>query len=258
MDEKILERMLNNLIEEAGPIAIENMEKEASFDEIPDIEFSKKHEEKMKEIFELARKKELGNSKIESDLDNSEDGFEDKIIKTNFNNDTITEIKKSKRISKNKLAMVIAATMVVLGLTITSVSAWRESFSNYFLDKKEKYSDVKDFKQDNAMYIDNIYFGYIPNGFEYKETPGTKTMDVVSFVCNDEYFTLKKQDGWNSKINTESGDVIDLIINEKEMVYYEQNNIKYISWKEADIKYLLYSNCDKSTMEKIIENIKFH
>ena len=47
MDEKILERMLNNLIEEAGPIAIQNMEIESSKEDVPDVKFSKKHEEKI-------------------------------------------------------------------------------------------------------------------------------------------------------------------------------------------------------------------
>lgn len=74
MDDKVLEKMLNNLIEEAGPIAVNNME--SKDEEIPEVQFSKEHEEKMKKIFADARKELEKKSSKESskvvELKNSE------------------------------------------------------------------------------------------------------------------------------------------------------------------------------------------
>ena len=44
MDDKMIDRILNNLIAEAGPIAIDNMTKEdlKSLDNASDVKFSKK------------------------------------------------------------------------------------------------------------------------------------------------------------------------------------------------------------------------
>lgn len=259
MDEKILERMLNNLIEEAGPIAIENMEKEDSYEDVPDVEFSEKHEKKMKEIFEMARKVEAERANNKENVINAESG--NRVIETDFTTENVSltkKVKKRSNIGKKRLAVIIAATMVLLGLTITSVSAWRESFSKYFLDKKEKYSDVKDFKPGSELYIDNIYFGYIPDGFKFVEKNHDLTSDVLCFCHSEKYFILKIQkDTWSNQINTESGETCDLIIDGKEMVYYENNSYRSLSWRENGYIYILDANCDRKILEEIATNIKF-
>lgn len=262
MDEKILERMLNNLIEEAGPIAIENMEKEDSYEDVPDVEFSEKHEKKMKEIFEMARKVEAERANNKENVINAESG--NRVIETDFTTENVSltkKVKKRSNIGKKRLAVIIAATMVLLGLTITSVSAWRESFSKYFLDKKEKYSDVKDFKPGSEVCIDNVYFGYIPEGFKYTENIKTQRSSIISFLNEDKYFVLEiHYDKWNKKVNTESGEVSDIVINEKEMVYFEDESLttRSISWKDDNITYFMYSNCGRETIEEIVEGIEIY
>lgn len=64
MDDKILERMLDNLIEEAGKLAIKEMESKE--EEIPEVQFSKEHEEKVKKIFEDARREREAKSKLKA------------------------------------------------------------------------------------------------------------------------------------------------------------------------------------------------
>lgn len=105
MDDKVLERMLDNLIEEAGPIAIKNMESKE--EEIPEVEFSKEHEEKVKKIFADARKELEANSKLKA-VEESEN------VKWN-------KVKVGKHKFKFKRLVILAATLVLLlGLLTTT------------------------------------------------------------------------------------------------------------------------------------------
>ena len=104
MEDKILERMLNNLIEEAGPVAIENMESKQ--EEAPEVEFSKEHEEKMKKIFAEARKEMEAKSKAENSIVSKS---ENKVVKT-----------KKNKFGMRKVVVLAATLILILGLMTTS------------------------------------------------------------------------------------------------------------------------------------------
>ena len=105
MDDKLLERMLDNLIEEAGPIAIKNME--SNPEDVPEVEFSKEHEEKMKKIFAEARKEMDNKRKTKAD-------------------DTAREVESAdnkvhkKKVRTRRFILLAAALILALGLVTTS------------------------------------------------------------------------------------------------------------------------------------------
>ena len=115
MEDKILERMLNNLIEEAGPIAIENMERKQ--EDAPEVEFSKEHEEKMKKIFAEARKEIESKSKNEKSI-------------INQNEESVTKPKSNK--VKIRRLIILAATLVLILGFMTTASRMEREFSEIF------------------------------------------------------------------------------------------------------------------------------
>lgn len=58
MTEKELDEKFDEILKEAGKLAIEKMEKETleELDKLPEVEFSERHEKRMKNIFKMARK----------------------------------------------------------------------------------------------------------------------------------------------------------------------------------------------------------
>lgn len=60
MSNKNFEKIFDNLIKEAGIIAIEEMEEEYSkqLNSLPKVKFSKRHEKRMKKFFEELKNKE--------------------------------------------------------------------------------------------------------------------------------------------------------------------------------------------------------
>lgn len=242
MDDKLLERMLDNLIEEAGPIAIKNME--SNPEDVPEVEFSKEHEEKMKKIFAEARKEMDNQRKIKVD-------------------ETAREVESAdnkvhKRKSKTRKFIILAAALILaLGLVTTS-SGWRESFMKYFLDMKDEYSDVKNVNPNgNSMIIENIYFGYIPEGFKYEVLDDTSSFNFIEFINEDKYFILKIiKNKWSGQVNTEGKKIEDIVINNKDMIYYENDNEKCISWQEDKKTCVLTTNLEKEILLEIAEKIK--
>ena len=245
MEEKILEKMLDNLIEEAGPIAIKEMESEQ--DDVPEVEFSKEHNEKMKKIFAEARKELEAKSK-------------EKAKTAKISDSDMGSSNTGKRGSNFRKIVIIAAVLIlVLGLISPITSGWRESFKKYFLDMKTEYSDVKkvnDIK--NNLRVDNVYFGYVPEGFKYDATVELQSGKVIEFVSdNDKYFYLKiTKSRWSDKVDTENIDVEDIVVNNKDMAYLEKDGKKELSWNENNKLYLLSSNIDKELMINIAQNIE--
>lgn len=104
MEDKILERMLDNLIEEAGPIAIENMESKQ--EEVPEVQFSKEHEEKMKKIFAEYRKELEAKNKVEMTQSKREEKASRKTSKS--------------KIRVRRLVALVAVLVLGLGLLTTT------------------------------------------------------------------------------------------------------------------------------------------
>ena len=105
MDDKLLERMLDNLIEEAGPIAIKNME--SNPEDVPEVEFSKEHEEKMMKVFADAKKEMDNKRKTKADETAREDESAEKKVH-----------KKKNKV--RKIIILAAALILALGLVTTS------------------------------------------------------------------------------------------------------------------------------------------
>lgn len=229
MDEKLLERMLNNLIEEAGPIAINNMVKDdlTNLDD-PNIEFSKDHEEKMKMIFAEARKGKVPST-----------------------------IKPKKKITFKKIAIIAATLILISGAMIGTVGAWRESFVSYFLDDKGEYSDVDKRIEDKTLLVGNVYFGYVPAGFKYESEKEFLSGIMINFSSGDKYFALEmRENKWNNKVNTENGELNDAIINDLDMAYSENETGRYLDWKQNGYRCFIHTNVSKEMLFKIAENIK--
>lgn len=245
MEEKILEKMLDNLIEEAGPIAIKEMESEQ--EDVPEVEFSKEHNEKMKKIFAEARKELEAKSKEEAKT-------------AKISDSDMGASNTGKRGAKFRKIVILAAVLIlILGLMSPITSGWRESFKKYFLDMKTEYSDVKKVNEHSSTAeVGNVRFKYVPEGFKHEVTTELPSGKVIDFTNqNNEYFDLKiTKSRWSDKVNTEDVEVEDIAINDKDMVYFMKDGERYLSWNESGVVYLLETNTDKDILINIAKGIE--
>ena len=85
----------------------------------------------------------------------------------------------------------------------------------------------------------------------------TSTFFAIEFNKNDNFFALKIiKNKWSGKVNTEGYIVEELIINNKDMIYYENDKEKCICWQENNETYVLSGNIEKQMLIDIAEKIK--
>lgn len=109
----------------------------------------------------------------------------------------------------------------------------------------------------STMYIKNIYFSYVPEGFKYEVLSELKSKTIIEFVNESEYFRLRiEKNRWSGKVNTEDVTFEEINVNGKDIAYYEGETDKTLKWKEADKECILTGNCNKTILLKILEGIK--
>lgn len=242
MKDNLLDQNFDNLIKAAGTQAILEMEEECANEEIPKIQFSKEHEEKMRQFFANYRAQYEAESKVKEEAKEKE------------------REKDIRHIKIRKMVALVAATMTVLVLGITTVGAWKGSLVGTYLKDNGEYSDFIVGKPEKGLILKNVYFGYIPDEYEYTETKDTKQRLFFLFnhKTEDKYFYfIIEPDMYNGKMNTESGDVGEEFINDKDMIYSERDDLNIITWFENNTQNTLCTNDSKKELIKIAEKIEF-
>lgn len=245
MEEMNIEKLLDELIEKASGPVIQKLTEEdlKHLDDAYPYEISEEHERKMQEIFKMAGYARSSKSENENQ-DEDETGNANKV-------------KFTRKSSFRKILLVAAVIGIVLA--IGCVGAFRESFVKYYLDIKEECSGVK--KNDSYEFnIDNIYFGYMPSEYEVVNRKEEKDLKKIGFEnnTNGTYITLdiiNKEYG--KEINTEDAKIEDVVINEKDMVYSERDDMKILTWKENGKVFVLQTNETKDFLLKVAKNISF-
>ena len=122
---------------------------------------------------------------------------------------------------------------------------------------KDEYSDIKKVKPEgNSFVIGDIYIGYMPYGFKYEVIQDTSNFKLIDFFKDNEYFRLKiTESNWGDQINTETQVIEEIVINNCDMVYYENEEEKSLSWKNSKV-YTISTNSEKDILLEIARNIK--
>jgi len=223
-DNKVVEKVFEILLNEAALLADEHIEENLYVSE-DDIEFSKEHENKMKKIFKNERRKIF--------------------------------LKKFYKYSK-RVACVFIVFIIISGITVFSVNAWRIKFLNYVLEIGKPNTDYEFGDTQGGFYSnDDILFEYIPKGFELTKNLSNESSIYLKFKNDNLYFTLTLNniDG-KSSIDTENGLVQNLNINRCEAFYSTNNNINALIWHNDKFSFKIIGNISKDEIIRIAENIK--
>ena len=243
-DKKYIDKVLDDVLHEAIPIAEKEMMDELNKDIIDEaankaaenlgnnlpepeiIEFSKEHEEAMKRIFKKERNKLL--------------------------------IKKISKYSK-RVAIFFLVLVVASSVTIFSVEAWRIKIMNFIIEMTQTHSEIN-FSEDNkgdTYTSDEITLGYIPEGFKLETSDISENSVNLIFKGEKNYFVFS-MDAINSKmgIDTENAAVKKTMINGEEALYSTNNNVNILVWHNEEFLYKLSGTIEEKEMIKIAENIK--
>lgn len=189
-------------------------------DEIPKHEFSQKHDEKMKTLFQ----------------DDPKD--------------------KKHRLSRKSITFIlIAAIIMAVATTAFAIPSCREFILKQYSSYSEYY--VPDAKNSR---VESLEVNYVPDGFEKNDDYDKYFIYYYSNVDNNkEYFEVHKS-VLNAKISFDSKkyDSESIYINGIEGVYFSSDDEKDKGIVFNDGKYIftIKGNIDKQTLIKIAQNVE--
>lgn len=219
-------------------------DKERKTEDVPKVEFSKRHEENMKKLFKSVA-----------------DGTFDDIEETRI------ELKNKKNIY---IKHVRVAAFILLGLIVSlaiapTMSAWRKEELGLYGDDMDEYAwglrnDTTEILEAPRNNVDEYkdLFGYMPEGFEM-----VKAIKTHFFLYIE--FENKNSEKIKFKCTFELNNAIDMT-----EIYYDRQkfdgfDVKYVEkideniaiWFNDGCEYRLYGNFGWDEIEKIISNIKY-
>lgn len=188
-------------------------------DEIPKHEFSQKHNEKMKTLFQ----------------DEPKD-------------------KKHKLSRKSVTFILIAAIIMAVATTAFAIPSYREFIIEKFTDHSEY--NVVDTK--NAKMVESLKVNYIPDGFKKAEEDKTNDFYVEIYNNNDKYFFVKKYTlDTNIGYDTEKYDSEKIKINGIDAVYYRNDNeLDGIIFNNSEYIFVVNGNISKEELVKVAQNVE--
>jgi len=173
MENKLFDKLLDQLIKEAIPLYLEEDNK--NYQEVEEVKFSEKHNKKMKKIFNEYKRKE--NMKVFA-----------KVAK--------------------KVAIVVIAITAITCCLIPSVDAWKKEFTKFIMQNNnnnymsinftnsENYAsgDISSNSGEaNTYEIDGIKFLYLPKGFKIEKKETEPNIIYISFIKRWSIYKINKR-----------------------------------------------------------------
>ena len=220
MVDKIFETMVHEALEE-----VEQEDAYPSCDNF-DFEFSEQHKEKMKKIFDREKKK--------------------------------IWIRKFGK-SMQRVAAGLLVVILVSGVAVMSVSAWRVKFLNFIFDTKQTNTEITTNEDTNqATYNTDLFsLHYIPEGFSLEKQMIAEDLTYLKFSdsVNDFIISITPLEGKVS-LDTENAYCEKININDNEALYSETDteNILVIENREEIIS--IKSSLKRDEIIKIAQNLK--
>ncbi len=225
IDNDLWDKILDDLIDKAAPIAAEELGMELP--DPDDVEFSKEHENAMRKLFRKEQRK-LVYRKV---------------------------LKYSKR-----AAVFFLAIVVVSGVFVFSVEAWRVKVLNFVIDMSQTHSEInfsEEGTKGDSYASDEITLGYIPEGFKLDKKDVKGDMISLVFKGEESYFIFSMREITGSiGIDTEDASVKKLKINGHEALFSSNENVNILVWHDEDYTYSLSGTVEENEMAEIARSIK--
>jgi hypothetical protein len=191
------------------------------------VEFSREHENAMRKIFKKERKKLF--------------------------------FKRIQKYSK-RAAVFLLVVMVMSGIAVFSVEAWRVKVMNFVIEISQTHSEIN-FREDSAKgdsyTSDEITLAYIPEGYQLEKRDVKNNRISLVFKGEEYYFVFSMSDITGSMgIDTENASVKKTAINGQEALFSSNNKVNILVWHDEDFSYTLSGTVVEMEMVKIAENIK--
>ena len=173
-------------------------------------------------------------------------------------------LKNSKKISTKsylkRASTIVAVFIIISGISIASVQAWRIRFLNFIMHITESNTELRYKENDtesNSYSADDVNLEYVPNGFNLSESRNSSGKIYLRFENKNLTFSLYiRQLDSTLNVDTENADAKVIKLNGKDAFITEKGDIISIIWNSETKSFALSGNLSEEEIIKIAENIK--
>ena len=172
--------------------------------------------------------------------------------------------KNSKKISTKsylkRASAIVAVFIIISGISIASVQAWRIRFLNFIMHITESNTELRYKENDtesSSYSADDGNLESVPNGFKLSESRNSSGKIYLRFENKNLTFSLYiRQLDSTLNVDTENADAKVIKLNGKDAFITEKGDIISIIWNSETKSFALSGNLSEEEIIKIAENIK--
>jgi len=222
--DKTLDLMIESVISEAEDKIVEDILRDIDINE--DVVFSDEHKKRMQKIFDIEQRK------------------------LRFN--------KLYYYSK-RIAVVLLILIVVFGISLVSVEAWRVKVLNFIIEISDDSTGlaVVGNENENKSELSEYEFllEYIPKGLELEYQAIDSEFITIQYASDEYYFNFSVSSANKMRIDTENAAIHQLTINGRKAFYSTNDNVNILVWYDDNFIYDVTGTISKEDIIKIAENL---
>jgi hypothetical protein len=165
-------------------------------------------------------------------------------------------LKLIKRIA-SRVAIILLVMITTMTVITFSVEAVRVKVFNWFLDNKDKYTEIKVEESTEDTILGYYYPSYLPEGYKVVDNQDLKMIRAIHFVKDDNVIEfIQAENESNIQLDTENAETKNIYVNKEESILIVKDERVTIFWNNDEMSFSLTGYLDVEEMTKIAENIE--
>ena len=150
------------------------------------------------------------------------------------------------------VAIIVAAILFAMAVATLAATVGKDFILKHF----NGYAEVEVIDSENAVNVDSLTIGYIPDGFIKTDEFISDSTTTYSYSKSDKWFTV-------TKVKLDSGMTFDeekriekITVNNVEYLYSYSSDANNFLWNNGRYSFNLIGNLDKDLLLKIADSVR--
>ena len=150
------------------------------------------------------------------------------------------------------VAIIVAAILFAMAVATLAATVGKDFILKHF----NGYAEVEVVDSENAVNVDSLTIGYIPDGFIKSDEFISDSTTTYSYSESDKWFTVTKVKLDSGMTFDEENRIEKITINNVEYLYSYSSDANNFLWNNGQYSFNLIGNLDKDLLLKIAENVR--
>jgi hypothetical protein len=209
-----------------------------------------------------------------NDLDNRQDEIDKVVVPESLDKWFYNYVKKRRKDEKRKnmltsfrrfskkAAIIVLVILTVMSTVIFTVEAVRVRVFNYFMEKNEKYTEVRIDEEKGVLTPvqdwESYYIPeYLPEGYFFSQASGRGLIKILEYTdgVNQIVITQGRKVS-DFQLDTEDAEVKELTVDGKKGLLIIKDDRTMLYWYNDDFSFTITGHISEEEIIKIFENMK--